>query len=64
MTYPEITSFGSTLGTEKFIIEKLTVDGKEGWFITRLLYANPYYSIIPGETQPIEEEIKWSPLPE
>ncbi len=49
VTYPEITSSGSTTGLEKFIVEKRTVNGKEGWFITELLLASSYYSIIPAD---------------
>ncbi|GED17264.1 copper amine oxidase N-terminal domain-containing protein [Aneurinibacillus migulanus] len=63
VTYPEITSGGSTTGTETFIVEKRTVNEKEGWFITKLLFASPYYTIIPAESQPPEEPITYVPLP-
>ncbi|ERI07909.1 copper amine oxidase N-terminal domain-containing protein [Aneurinibacillus aneurinilyticus] len=63
VTYPEITSSGSATGTETFIVEKRTVNEKEGWFITKLLFANPYYTIIPAESQPPEEPITYIPLP-
>ena len=60
--YPEVTSAGSTQGTGKMIIEKQSIIGKEGWFITRLLFGNSYYSIISAESQPHEELIKFVPL--
>jgi hypothetical protein len=60
--YPEVTSAGSTQDTEKMIIEKQSINGKEGWFITRLLFGNSYYSIISAEPQPPEEPIKFVPL--
>ncbi|KPD09275.1 hypothetical protein AM501_05190 [Aneurinibacillus migulanus] len=63
VTYPEITSDRSATGTETFIVEKRTVNEKEGWFITKLLFANPYYTIIPAESQPPEEPITYVPLP-
>jgi hypothetical protein len=62
ITYPEITSAGSTQGMEKLVIEKRTVDGKEGWFITRLLFGDPAYGIVPAEAQPPAERIQFTPL--
>ncbi|WP_051331107.1 hypothetical protein [Aneurinibacillus terranovensis] len=42
--YPEVTSGGdSGTGTEQFVVEKLPVNGKEGWFITKVLQPSDYY---------------------
>ncbi|MDQ0175538.1 stalk domain-containing protein [Bacillus chungangensis] len=42
ITYPEITSAGSTIGSETFLVEKLFINGKEGWYITRHLSGSSY----------------------
>ncbi|MFM1652056.1 copper amine oxidase N-terminal domain-containing protein [Brevibacillus sp. B_LB10_24] len=44
VSFPEITSAGQpyTTAMEKFVVEKLTVDGKEGWYITEMLQGSPY----------------------
>lgn len=49
LSFPEITS-GSpySTATEKMVVEKLLVNGQEGWFITELLQSSGYYGIIDG----------------
>jgi hypothetical protein len=43
VTFPEITSSPpAPTATEKFVVRKLTVDGKEGWFITEMLQSSGY----------------------
>jgi len=42
VSFPEITSDGTTNGIEKYIVSKLIVDGKSGWFITKMLHSSGY----------------------
>ncbi len=43
VTFPEETSVPPhTTATEKFVVRKLTMDGKEGWFITEMLQSSGY----------------------
>jgi hypothetical protein len=50
LTFPEITSDPTnTTATEKMVVEKLQYNGREGWFITRLLQSSGY-GIIEGDT--------------
>lgn len=42
ITYPEITSAGSTIGSETFLVEKLLINGEEGWYITKLITGSSY----------------------
>ncbi len=51
LNYLEVTSAGSSPASEKLIVEKLNVNGRQGWYITRLILANSYYTIIPPESE-------------
>jgi len=43
VTFPEVTSVPpNPTATEKFVIRKLSVNGKEGWFITEMLQPSGY----------------------
>lgn len=43
VTFPEVTSAPpNTTATERFAVEKLTVNGKDGWFITKMLQSSGY----------------------
>lgn len=43
VTFPEITSTPpNPTATERFVVEQLTVNGKKGWFITKMLQSSGY----------------------
>lgn len=43
VTFPEVTSAPpNATGTERFDVEKLTVNGKDSWFITKMLQSSGY----------------------
>lgn len=48
LSFPQVSS-GQTyaIATEKMVVEKLSVNGREGWFITQILQASGY-GIIEG----------------
>ena len=51
VTFPEVTSAPpNPTATEKMVVEKLTLDGKEGWFITEMPQSSGY-GIIAGTYQ-------------
>lgn len=58
ISYPEITSAGSTTGSEKIEVEKLDINGRQGWYLTKFLMGNTYYSIIPPETEVSQDDAK------
>jgi len=50
LSFPELTSNPPhTRATEKLVAEKLTVNGREGWYITQILQSSGY-GIIDGDT--------------
>ena len=43
VTFPEVTSVPPNLtATEKFVVRKITVNGREGWFISEMLQSSAY----------------------
>jgi len=58
ITFPEIFS-GQThaIATEKMVVEKLLVNGSEGWFITQMLQSSGY-GIIEGGTKMLTDSEK------
>lgn len=49
LSFPEVTSDPPptyTTATEKMVVEKLLINDREGWFITRILQASGYGIVV------------------